>query len=43
MVNRIKEYERRVYHFFDLVGDVGGFFEALYVLSHLAVPIWGCA
>ena len=31
------EYERRVYHFFDLLGDVGGFFEALYVLSQLAV------
>ena len=37
MVNRIKEFERRVYHFFDLLGDVGGFFEALYILSYLFV------
>ena len=37
LVNRVHEYERRVYHFFDLLGDVGGFFEALYVLSHLVV------
>ena len=37
LVNRVNEYERRVYHFFDLLGDVGGFFEALYILSHLCV------
>ena len=26
-------YERRVYSFLDLLGDVGGFLEALYVIS----------
>ena len=30
--NRVNEYERVVYSFFDMAGDIGGFGEAVYIL-----------
>mmetsp|Transcript_11685 Transcript_11685/g.14782 ORF Transcript_11685/g.14782 Transcript_11685/m.14782 type:complete len:117 (+) Transcript_11685:207-557(+) len=33
-------YERRIYSLFDLMGDVGGFVEALYVLSFVSVSMF---
>jgi len=38
--NRVRMYERRVYSLFDLIGDVGGFSEALYVVSMFVVSIF---
>ncbi len=33
-------YERRTYSLLDMIGDVGGFTEALYVLSMLMVTMF---
>ena len=30
--NRVNEYERVVYSFFDMAGDIGGFGEAVYIV-----------
>ena len=38
--NRVRLYERRIYALFDLMGDVGGFLEALYVLTYILVAFF---
>ena len=39
LVNQVKMFERRTYSLLDMIGDVGGFTEALYVFSMLSVSI----
>ena len=31
LINRVKEYQRRIYSTFDFFGDLGGFIEAIFV------------
>ena len=38
--NRVRLFERRIYALFDLMGDVGGFLEALYVLTYILVAFF---
>jgi len=33
----VNEYERHIYSFFDMAGDIGGFGEAVYILCLLLV------
>ena len=37
LTNRVIEYERVIYSVFDLMGDVGGFGEFLYVTMYLII------
>lgn len=38
--NRVRQYNRRIYSMFQMMGDVGGFIEAIYVLSFIIVSFF---
>ena len=37
LINRVKEYQRRIYSIFDFFGDLGGFIEAIFVAGQFMV------
>lgn len=38
--NRVSMFERRIYSMFDMMGDVGGFIEAIYVTNFVIVSFY---
>ena len=38
--NRVHEFDRRIYSLFDMIGDVGGFLEAIYVINFVLISLY---